>query len=211
MKQIIFLSLALLATLSLPSKSTEQKVLVFGDSLSASYNLPIHKGWVNLLEQKLQQDKMSVKFINASISGETSSGGLIRFKAQIDKTQPNVVILELGANDGLRGFDLATTRANLTQMIDMSTEVGAKILLGGIHIPPNYGRTYTTKFSKIYTDLASRDNVSLIPFILEGVATIPELMQNDGLHPNEKGQHVIVETVSRYLKPLLEMNDKAIN
>jgi len=146
----------------------------------------------------------AVKFTNASISGETSSGGLVRFKAQLEKTRPNVIILELGANDGLRGFDLTTTRANLTEMIDMSIEADAKVLLGGIHIPPNYGRTYTRKFDQIFTDLDSRENVSLIPFILEGVATFPELMQNDGLHPNEQGQLVIVETVSQYLKPLLK-------
>lgn len=183
--------------------ANEQKVLVFGDSLSASYNIPTHKGWVSLLENKLNQQNIRVKFTNASISGETSSGGLVRFKAQLEKTKPNVVILELGANDGLRGFDLETTRKNLTQMIEMSSQADAKVLLGGIHIPPNYGRTYTRKFDQIFTDLASRENVSLIPFILQGVATIPELMQNDGLHPNEKGQLIIVETVTQYLKPLL--------
>ncbi|MBV1909900.1 MAG: arylesterase [Kangiellaceae bacterium] len=181
----------------------EQSVLVFGDSLSASYNIATENGWVTLLEQKLRSSDKSVKFVNASISGETSSGGLVRFEQQVNKTKPTVVILELGANDGLRGFNLTTTRNNLTQMIEISEAQGAKVLLAGIHIPPNYGRTYTRKFDQIFTDLAKREQVSLIPFILEGVATLPALMQNDGLHPNEKGQLVIVDTVHKYLLPML--------
>ena len=110
-------------------QSKEKTVLVFGDSLSASYNLPTEKGWVNLLQQKFNQQDIPIKFVNGSISGETSSGGLVRFPSQLEQAQPEVVILELGANDGLRGFDLATTRANLTKMIEMSHQAGAKVLL----------------------------------------------------------------------------------
>ena len=185
-------------------QSKEKTVLVFGDSLSASYNLPTEKGWVNLLQQKFNQQDIPIKFVNGSISGETSSGGLVRFPSQLEQAQPEVVILELGANDGLRGFDLATTRANLTKMIEMSHQAGAKVLLAGIHIPPNYGRTYTQKFDQIFQDLSSSDNVALIPFILQGVATVPGMMQDDGLHPNENGQKVIVETVYRHLAPLIK-------
>ena len=117
---------------------------------------------------------------------------------------PDIVILELGANDGLRGFNLDTTRNNLTEMIRISHDIGASVILAGIHMPPNYGRTYTQKFDQIFVDLAKLDKVSLIPFILEGVATVPELMQKDRLHPNEQGQEVILKTVNKYLMPILE-------
>lgn len=183
--------------------SADKSILIFGDSLSASYNIPTDKGWVYLLEEALKQKKLDISIANASISGETSSGGLSRFESQIQKTQPDFVILELGANDGLRGYDLKTTRKNLLNMIKMSQKINAPVILAGIHIPPNYGRTYTRKFDQIFTDLAKMDNVSLIPFILEGVATNPSLMQSDGLHPNEKGQKIIVTTVLNHLLPYL--------
>jgi len=190
--------------LSAKTLLAEQRILVFGDSLSAAYNIPTEKGWVSLLEQQLKSENIKAKVINASISGETSSGGLTRFQSQIDKTQPDIVLLELGANDGLRGFNLETTRSNLTTMIKMSHQIGASVILAGIHMPPNYGRTYTQKFDQIFIDLAKMENVSLIPFILEGVATVPDLMQNDRLHPNEQGQKVILATVVKHLVPLLE-------
>ncbi len=195
-------SLLLLLTCQL-SLSAVKNILVFGDSLSAAYNISTDKGWVYLLEQNLKNRSLDINIINASISGETSSGGLSRFQSQINKTQPDIVILELGANDGLRGFDLSTTHNNLLDMINMSLQVNAKIILAGIHIPPNYGRTYTRKFDQIFVDLAKIENVSFIPFILEGVATNPELMLNDSLHPNEKGQPIIMMTVLKHLLPLL--------
>lgn len=198
---IVFVSLLIVSHSAI---ATEKSILVFGDSLSAAYNIPTEKGWASLLEQQLQAEKIDIKVINASISGETSSGGLVRFQAQIDRTQPDIVIIELGANDGLRGFDLETTRNNLTRMIEISHTQGASVILAGIHMPPNYGRTYTQKFDQIFIDLAKLDKVSLIPFILEGVAMVPELMQKDRLHPNEKGQLVILETVTKHLYPLLE-------
>ncbi len=205
MRWIQRLCIVLAFAMSTAAQAADKTVLVFGDSLSAAYNLPTEKGWVKLLEQKFQQQKWPVSLINGSISGETSSGGLVRFPAQLEQAKPDVVILELGANDGLRGFDLATTRRNLTEMIQMSHDIGAKVLLAGIHIPPNYGRTYTRKFDQIYQDLAAKDKVELIPFILEGVATVPGMMLDDGLHPNENGQKVMVETVYRYLAPMLEL------
>ncbi len=199
-KKLLFL---ISLTMSQICFAANKNILVFGDSLSASYNLAAEKGWVHLLEQKLKQEKYELDFINASISGETSSGGLVRFKSQIQKSKPQIVILELGANDGLRGFDLTTTRNNLTAMVKMSHEMDALVILAGIHMPPNYGRTYTRRFDEIFTDLEKMDKVSLIPFILEGVATKPELLQQDRLHPNEKGQVVIVSTVYNHLKPFL--------
>ena len=199
---LIFTYVAFLFCLSTVSAS--ERILVFGDSLSAAYNIPTEKGWVHLLQQSLNDKKIDSLVSNASISGETSSGGLVRFQSQIDKSEPGIVILELGANDGLRGFNLQTTRNNLIAMIDMSHKIGADVILAGMHIPPNYGRTYTQKFHQIFSDLASMENVSLIPFILEGVATHQELMLSDGLHPNEKGQKVIVETVLKHLLPIIE-------
>jgi len=199
---LIFLLLASPMTFS-----ASKKVLVFGDSLSASYNIPTDKGWVYLLAQDLKKKNFDIEIINASISGETSAGGLNRFQPQIQKTQPDIVILELGANDGLRGYDLTTTQNNLLTMINMSQKMNASVILAGIHIPPNYGKTYTRKFNQIFTELAKMENVSLIPFILEGVATNSELMQSDGLHPNEEGQKKIVSTVLTYLLPKLSNGD----
>ena len=204
--KILFFIFCLSATsVVLANKSSDNiNILVFGDSLSAAYNIPTEKGWVHLLQQSLNEDKIGSQVSNASISGETSSGGLVRFQSQIDKSKPDIVILELGANDGLRGANLQTTQSNLVAMIGMSHQVGADVILAGIHIPPNYGRTYTRKFSQIYSELALMDKVSLIPFILEGVATHQDLMLDDGLHPNEEGQKIIVKTVLKHLLPVIE-------
>jgi len=185
--------------------SAEIKILVFGDSLSAAYNINPETSWVSLLQKQLNNQKWKIQFINASISGETTSGGLIRFSPQIAKTKPGIVILELGANDGLRGSSLETMRNNLKSMIAFSQQQGALVLLAGMHIPPNYGRTYTQKFDQIYQDLSSMEGVTLIPFLLEGVATKSQLIQSDGLHPNEKGQPIIAATVEKYLVPLLRI------
>lgn len=185
---------------SIPSN---QSILVFGDSLSAAYNIPREQGWVNLLQKFLIQHHFNIKVINASISGETTSGGLDRLEKQLQQHHPKIVILELGGNDGLRGFDLTTTRSNLEKMVAMSLKYSSQVLLAGIRIPPNYGRTYTRRFSAIYEDLAKNEQVVLLPFILENVATVPEYMQADGIHPNAKGQPLILETLWQYLAPML--------
>jgi len=205
LKTLFFIFL-LSATQSVIGDANPNKIniLVFGDSLSAAYNIPTETSWVHLLQESLITKKIDSLVSNASISGETSSGGLVRFQSQIDKSKPNIVILELGANDGLRGFDLQTTRNNLITMIEMSHKMGAHVILAGIHIPPNYGRTYTQKFYQIYSDLAEMEKVSLIPFILDGVATHKEFMLDDGLHPNEEGQKIIVKTVLKHLLPVIE-------
>jgi len=189
---------------SLKSASDGKTVLVFGDSLSAAYNIKREQGWVSLLQDFVDQRNLSVKIVNASISGETSSGGLERFGDQLTRTAPDIVILELGGNDGLRGFDLDTTRANLKTMIELSHQQGAKVLLAGIQMPPNLGRTYTKRFAEIYQQLGELENVYLIPFILEGVAAQSNLMQADGIHPNAKGQPVIMQNVWQYLAPLIQ-------
>jgi len=185
------------------STSNQQTILVFGDSLSAAYNIRQEQGWVSLLQDLLIQKNRAVKVVNASISGETTSGGLERLEKQLRLHTPNIIVLELGGNDGLRGFNLATTRDNLNQMVEMSINHSSKVLLAGIQIPPNYGRTYTQRFSAIYTDLAKQPQVKLIPFILDQVATKKEFMQPDGIHPNADGQPLILKTVWQHLSPLL--------
>ncbi len=206
MRLLHLLVVTLLLSVSYDSNANADiKILVFGDSLSAAYNINPETSWVTLLEKQLNGQNWKIQFINASISGETTSGGLTRFLSQITKTKPDIVILELGANDGLRGSNLQTIRDNLKSMITTSQQHGALVLLVGMHIPPNYGRTYTQKFDQIYQDLSSMDQVSLIPFLLEGVATKSALVQDDGLHPNEKAQPIIALTVEKYLIPLLRI------
>ena len=190
--------------LPLPSPSTVPvKVLVFGDSLSASYNIPTDKGWVNLLQRFVDDRQIPLTLINASISGETTSGGALRLPRQLQLHQPDIVLIELGGNDGLRGLDLETTQKNLEKMIVDSLASGSKVLLSGIRLPPNYGRTYTRRFESIFSHLQQVKEIPLIPFILEDVATRPALMQPDGIHPNASGQPLIMQTVWRYLEPLL--------
>lgn len=183
--------------------SEKGTILVFGDSLSAAYNMEAEQGWPKLLAKYLDEHKLPYKVSNASISGETTTGGLARLEAQLNRSKADIVILELGANDGLRGFNLDVPRKNLNSMITMSLKHGAQVVLAGIHIPPNYGRSYTRGFDQIYTDLAKQYDLVLIPFLLEGVATNPELMQKDRLHPKPAGQKIIVKTVLEYLLPLL--------
>ncbi len=204
----LLITILFLASFSVNAKSTS--ILVFGDSLSAAYNIPSDQGWVTLLEQQLNRPLSSnktelnkVTLVNASISGETTSGGLVRFQTQIQKTKPSIVILELGANDGLRGTNLTIIKKNLKAMINISQKMNAKVVLAGIKIPPNYGRTYRKDFEQIFIELAELNNVILIPFLLENVALNAALMQSDGLHPNQQGQKIIASTVSKYLLPLL--------
>lgn len=197
------LAFIIIVLISLPALSQNNHILVFGDSLSAAYNIPKDKGWVSLIEKSLSKQGFNTTITNASISGETTTGGLTRFKSQIKKTKPNIVILELGANDGLRGASLKNMSNNLSLMIDITLKSGAKVILAGMHIPPNYGRTYTKRFDQVYLTLSEDERVILIPFILDNVASIPKLIQKDGLHPNEQGQPIIVNNVLPYLIPLL--------
>ena len=183
-----------------------QTILVFGDSLSASYGLPQGQGWVALLEAKLAQNqasKTTYKVVNASISGETTSGGLARFSTALTTHKPNIVILELGANDGLRGLPIAEMQANLNQMIAQAKTAKAKVLLIGMKIPPNYGLKYTKNFSTTYINLAKQHNIALVPFLLEGVAGKPELIQADGLHPLAVAEPALLDNVWAQLKGLL--------
>ncbi len=184
-------------------KSSDNLILVFGDSLSAAYNIKHEQGWVSLLQNFVVENKISAKVINASISGETTTGGLERLEKQLTKSQADIIIIELGGNDALQGLNLETTRNNLKQMITLSHQYNARVILAGMKIPPNYGRTYSTKFEKIYNDLEKRENVILIPFLLKDVAGTETYMQLDRIHPNASAQPVIMHTVWQYLSPLL--------
>ncbi|HKM14826.1 MAG TPA: arylesterase [Marinospirillum sp.] len=182
-------------------------ILVMGDSLSAAYNIPTQTGWVALLEQRLLKqhlkNEQSWQLVNASISGETTSGGLTRLPALLRQHQPSIVLLELGANDGLRGLPPSLINNNLEKMLALSQQSGAKVMLLGILLPPNYGPAYLAKFENIYPKLAQQHQLPLVPFLLEGVADKPELMQEDRLHPTAQAQPLILETVWLELEALL--------
>lgn len=199
----ILFSLLLLLPHATSQASQPPVLLVMGDSLSAAYNLPAESGWVNLLEQRLQQQGYDWQVINASISGETTGGGLTRLPALLRQHQPQIVLLELGANDGLRGQPPQRITANLDRMITLTRQADAEVLLLGILLPPNYGPRYLQQFEQIYPQLAKQHQLPLVPFLLEGVADKPSLMQQDGLHPTAEAQPEILETVWVELKPLL--------
>ncbi|MEC8860369.1 MAG: arylesterase [Pseudomonadota bacterium] len=179
-------------------------VLVFGDSLSAAYRMDEEQGWVALLQQRVDNNGLDWQVQNASVSGETTSGGLARLPAVLDSTQPDILILELGGNDGLRGLPVPTIRANLQQMIELSQQAGARVMLVGIQIPPNYGPRYTQPFYDQYQALADQYGTTLIPFLLDGIADQPGLMQDDGIHPRAEAQGMIVDIVWPVLLPMLE-------
>lgn len=183
---------------------TRAAVLVVGDSLSAGHNIPAASGWVTLLQQRVkQQITPPPAIINASISGETTAGALTRLPGLLEKHRPSVVVIELGGNDALRGLTPAQLRGNLEKMIVASQKAGAKVLLLGIDVPPNYGPAYRQRLRQTYAELARQYDVPLLPFLLEGVALKPNLMQADGLHPTAAAQPQVLENVWPLLKPLL--------
>lgn len=175
--------------------ANEQKILVLGDSISAAYGMSLEQGWVAQMATALKEKNPAAVVINASISGETTDGGLRRLPALLDEHAPGVVIIELGANDGLRGFPLQTMKKNLTQMVALSQQSGAKVILLPMEIPPNYGPRYTSGFRETYRDVASETDSLLTPFLLDGVATDPKLIQADGLHPTVEAQPLILGNV----------------
>ena len=182
----------------------ERTLLVFGDSLSAAYGLRADQGWVAQLQQRLADQGYGYRVVNASVSGETTAGGRARLARALQTHQPQLVILELGANDGLRGLPVKDARANLASMIADIQKQPAKALLAGVLMPPNYGARYASDFAAMYADVAKAANVSLIPFLLDGIALDERYMQADGLHPNAAGQPLVLENVWKHLKPLLE-------
>nr|WP_313177681.1 arylesterase [Massilia sp.] len=175
--------------------SAPKTVLVVGDSLSAEYGLTRGAGWVALLEQKLKAEKIDARIVNASISGETTSGGRARLPALLTQHKPQIVVIELGANDGLRGLPVASAEANLRQMVTLSQKQDAKVMLIGMRMPPNYGRAYTERFFNMYGALSKDMKAPLVPFMLEGVADKPALFQADRLHPNAQAHPIILNNI----------------
>ena len=197
--------LAVLWLAAIPARAEMPTILVFGDSISAGYGLPrVEQGWVTLLQAKLMKEGYGYEVVNASVSGETTAGGLGRLPRALSLHHPSIVILELGGNDGLRALPIAPMRANLARMAELSTAAGAKIVLVGMRIPPNYGPQYTEQFSRVYAQIAHDDHLALVPFLLDGVALTPTLMQDDGIHPNGAGQPRLLENVWPALAPLLK-------
>jgi acyl-CoA thioesterase-1 len=184
--------------------SASKTVLVLGDSLSAEYGIARGSGWVALLEQRLQHEKLDIVVVNASISGETSSGGKTRLKALLQKHQPHILIIELGANDALRGLALTASEANFRDMISMAKADKSKVLLLGMQIPPNYGRDYTARFASMYGQIAKDTQTALVPFFLAGVAEKQELFQADRLHPLASAHPVILDNVWPQLQILIK-------
>jgi acyl-CoA thioesterase-1 len=201
---LIAVGLALLWSVSAASNSHEfHRVLVFGDSLSAAHGIDGRSGWVSLLEARIRQRDPPWEVHNASVGGETTAGGRTRLPALLEQVQPDLVILELGGNDGLRGLSLRALRENLGAMLETIETAGATALLVGIEIPPNYGPLYTERFRAVFRDLAQEHGVVLLPFLLEGVALDPEMMLDDGIHPSAEAQPRILENVWTVLEPLL--------
>lgn len=192
-----------LALYCLAQSATAGTVLIVGDSISAGFGVDTRYGWASLLQTRLRQEGFDDKVVNASISGDTSAGGQARLPALLAAHKPAVVVLELGGNDGLRGQPPAQLRQNLASMVDQSRQAGAKVLLLGMQLPPNYGVRYTTAFAKVYEELAKDKQVALVPFFLEGVGGVPELMQADGIHPAQGAQQRLLENAWPVLKPLL--------
>jgi acyl-CoA thioesterase-1 len=201
----VFRSLVALAFVLVAASaySASKTVLVLGDSLSAEYGLARGTGWVTLMENRLKAEKIDASIINASISGETTSGGRARLPALLEQHRPSVVIIELGGNDGLRGLPITATEANLNAMINAAQKTNAKVLLVGMQIPPNYGRAYTEQFASMYSRVAKDKKILLVPFLLEGVANQEQLFQADRIHPTAGAQPIMLSNVWPHVKPLL--------
>lgn len=195
------------AAAGMPSRAASRHtILVVGDSLSAEYGIERGKGWVALLEKQLAQDKQSASIVNASISGDTTSGGRSRLPGLLKQHQPTLVVIELGANDALRGLPLNTARDNLLAMTRAAKAAGAKVLLVGMQVPPNYGRRYSDDFAALFGSVAKAENVGLVPFLLKGVADVAEpekLFQADRIHPTAQAHPTMLANVWAGLKPLL--------
>jgi len=192
-----------LAASAWASAAYAKTVLVYGDSLSSAYGMPERRGWVALLEEKLKRERPDYNVANASISGETTAGGLARLPAVLARHRPAVVILELGSNDGLRGLPVAAMKKNLEAMIDLAHKAGARVLVVGMRMPPNYGEPYARAFEKAFAEVAKSRKAALLPFLMEGFADKLELFQPDRIHPNEAAQPAMLKTVWGALQPLL--------
>jgi acyl-CoA thioesterase-1 len=196
--------LVALLLMSISARAETPVILVFGDSISAGYGLEsVDLGWVELLRTRLKTEGYGYQVVNASVSGETTAGGLARLPRALDQHRPQIVILELGGNDGLRALPVPQMRDNFAHMIDLSMHAGARVLILGMRIPPNYGPQYTSQFEAVYGDLARTDKLPLVPFLMDRIALQPELMQGDDIHPNVKGQPILLANIWPLLQPML--------
>lgn len=203
---LLALAVAALLPATARAAGTSRTILVVGDSLSAEYGIPRGSGWVALLERRLQQEKIAATVVNASISGDTTSGGRSRLPALLEQHRPTHVIVELGGNDALRGLPLAMTQANLVAMVRAAKTAGAKVLLAGMQVPPNYGRSYGEQFAALFERVAKDEVIALVPFLLKGVADGPNaeaMFQADRIHPLPQAHPVILGNVWPVLRPLL--------
>lgn len=201
------LSLFIVITLSCARAGwadSDRVILILGDSLSAAYGMELGESWPSLLQHRLTEDGHAYRVFNSSIVGDTTEGGLSRLPRLLAGQRPAIVIIELGGNDGLRGLPLEVTRNNLQSMIAQSQATGARIVLAGMRLPPNYGQTYTARFSAMFHSLAADSKVSFIPFLLDGIALDPSLMQLDGVHPTAQAQPLLLHNVWPALEPLLQ-------
>jgi len=201
LRSIVFIALMFLVTPVLANQGT---LLIMGDSLSAAYGVQTEEAWVALLKERLkEQDLAGWEVVNASISGETTDGGLRRLPDLLDRHQPDIVMIELGGNDGLRGFPPQVIRRNITRMIEQSQDMNASVVLVGMQIPPNYGERYTQAFAAIFPELAEDFNTSLVPFFLDGIYDQPDMMQDDEIHPTASAQGQLLDNVWPVLEPML--------
>ena len=202
MKQLLALLVLIVAGVS--ARAETPVILVLGDSISAGYGLAhVEQGWVELLKTRLKQQGYVYQVVNASVSGETTAGGLARLPRALELHHPKIAVIELGGNDGLRALPIPQMRANLEQMIDLAAAAGARVLLLGMRMPPNYGPQYTEQFRATFSDSAREKKVPLVPFLLNGIALSPNLLQDDDIHPNALGQPKLLENVWPALQPLL--------
>lgn len=178
--------------------------VVLGDSISAGYGIPVGKGWVSLLQDKLDKNGHSIQIVNESISGDTTAGGLARLPEVLDRVNPSKVIIELGGNDGLRGLSPAAMQSNLSQMVALCQSRGVGVLLLGMKIPPNYGRKYGALFESVFVAISTKHQVPLLPFFLEGIGGYKEYMQGDRIHPNEGAQKILAKNAWTFLTPILQ-------
>jgi acyl-CoA thioesterase I len=198
------LLLSALVLLPVLARAEQPVVLVLGDSLSAGYGLPQGRGWVSLLAQRIGEKGYPYRVINASVSGDTTAGGLTRLPPLLERERPAVLVIELGANDGLRGVRFGEIESNLTRLVQLGRAAGSRVLLIGVRLPPNYGTVYTERFQGVFRKVAEREKVPLVPRLLAGVAEDWNLMQPDGLHPVAKAQSQLLDNVWPTLRPLLE-------
>jgi acyl-CoA thioesterase-1 len=201
---LLFVLLALLGLTAAATAATEPSVLVLGDSLSAEYGLARNTGWVELLSHRITEAGIKYSVVNASISGETTSGGLARLPQLLDRYHPSVVVIELGANDGLRGLPITAMTGNLQQMIDACRRARSQPVLVGMRLPPNYGRAYVDRFAAVFDQLARDNRIALVPFLLDGLADQRELFQADQLHPIAAAEPRLLDNVWPHLRPLLQ-------